>query len=196
MSLLPSTMPETQSIFFMPLLTNAYLIVKGHEITSSVLSQIELIKKLKLLTDVRYTAMLNSVVNYLKSNSSILEQMEKSYNNIDGFGDESSSPPTISSVGHITGQMQEEILKSSVLSDEDYSVHFMDFTSPSGDDTKIVFTIFEAMIICEYSSEMCGFFYNGEYHQKYKKINELTNSRYYLKYLKYKAKYLKLKNKN
>ncbi len=194
MSSLPSTMPETQSVFFMPLLTHAYLIAKGQEVTPVVLTQVDLIKKLKLLTDVRYTAMLNSVVNYLKSNLVIVDQMEKSYNNIDGFGDVSSSPPTITSVGHITGQMQEEILKSSRLLEEDYLMHFNNFTSPSGDDTKIVFTIFEAMITCEYSSEMCEFFYNGEYHQKYKKINQAKKSKYYLKYLKYKAKYLKLKN--
>jgi hypothetical protein len=51
-------------------------------------------------------------VYFLRHNKDYITQMEKSYNNIDGFGDEYSSPPNEISIGHITGKLQEHILST------------------------------------------------------------------------------------
>ena len=134
--------------------------------------------------------MLESVIHCLRHNDDdFLTQMEKSYNNIDGFGDESSSPPSNISIGHIKADIQEKILSSSYLYDGYYDEHFRDFknimyiNNEQEYDKRIVKNIFDSMIQCNYiEADMCEtLFYEKQALDK--------------KYLKYKKKYLRLKNK-
>ncbi len=176
---LPEIIPSTQSIFFMPLLTHAYLIAKKIEISPIVLKNKEFVKKLKLLTNERYESILSGIVWLLTHNEIFLEHMEKSYRNIDGFGDQYSQFPTSDSIGHITGNLQEEILNNSYLSPEDYEKYFLQFKNIREHDPRIILPIFETIINCHYYPDFCNVLYNEDSNLK--------------KYLKYKAKYLKLK---
>lgn len=160
---LPRTLPRTQSFFYMPLLTNAYLKNLNKEIPEGLKKEIESIKQLTLLTSERYERMLEGVTNKLKKYPDIMELMNKSYKNIDNKGDKHSREPTEDS-GHITGRIQEFILENSYVGKdlEDFKDGFP--------KTRKIKELFDHIIIMNY-----------------------LGSKYFLKYLKYKQKYINLK---
>jgi hypothetical protein len=121
---IPSKISETQSFFFMPLLTNAYLNIKKSPLPPELIRQINSIKQIENINKF-YDAMLIGIVYKLHKNRDILEKMEKSYKNLDGFGDKHSKEPTVDS-GHIKGSMQDEILEGSFIA-RDINAEGLDF---------------------------------------------------------------------
>jgi hypothetical protein len=172
---LPKEMPKTQSFYYMPLLTHAYYTVKKLELTSILKKHIRSIKQLPLLTEERYLAMLEGVIWFLtRTDPSYINKMEMLY--------ALDTPHSVHNVGHIHGNIQEEILSKSYLSKEKYNLYFKYFKNDYyGEDKRIIKNVFDTMITCYYNKEMCNLFYNEEIIHK--------------KYLKYKNKYLQLKNK-
>lgn len=121
---IPSKISETQSFFFMPLLTNAYLNIKKSPLPPELIRQINSIKQIENINKF-YDAMLIGIVYKLHKNRDILEKMEKSYKNLDGFGDKYSKEPTVDS-GHIKGTIQDEILEGSYVA-RDINAEGLDF---------------------------------------------------------------------
>jgi len=165
---IPGTLPKTQSFFYMPLLTHAYLNVKKISLPDKVTEKINLIKTLRLFTDERYNSMLDGIIYKLRKHPDLVILMEKSYKNIEGKGDKHSREP-IDDVGHLRGDIQEKILNESYISTEKKVL----FTSDSFPDTRVIKELLDFIIIMQYIP---------------------SDNKYFLKYLKYKNKYLNLKN--
>jgi hypothetical protein len=176
---LPNALPETQSIFFMPILTHAYYIVKGFKLTDIIRKRIKFLKQLNLLTSIRYNSMVGAIINFLKDNRSYIESMSNSYYD---KSDNSSEAPSINSIGHINGDLQEEILGRSLIDDMSRKNLFREFKN----STKEVNSIFETILYCHYyNKSICVFYYEG---------GNAKSLDFKNKYLKYKKKYLELKS--
>ena len=159
---LPKSLPKTQSSFYMPLLSEAYLIVKKKEIPEGLVKQINYIKQLPLLTEERYKKFLEGIIYKLKKYPELIDLMTRSYQNIDNKGDKYSREP-IDNAGHIRGDIQEIILYNSYV-----GKNLEEFSTDGFPETRKIKELFDHIIIMNYISN---------------------------KYLKYKIKYLKLKNK-
>jgi hypothetical protein len=172
---LPLIIPETQSQFYMPLLTHAYYIVKNMEITNILRIEIAMIKKLSFLNHERYNAIIEGIVYLLNNNIDYINLMDKSYNNLENKGDKYSTQPSEKTIGHITGNLQDEILSKSYLSQPKNDLYFTNFSNNS----RIIKNKLDEII----------------YRHYYPSIYNQSLSEYKKKYLKYKNKYLSLKNR-
>ncbi len=190
---IPQHMPSTQSMFFMPILTHAYYVANGLKITDIIKNRIKFIKQLVLLNSYRYNAMVNAIIKLLETSPEYNELMYKSYYNIDNKGDSGSEPPSETSVGHITGILQEQILKNSIV-DDLYLMLFNKVKNPHGETKNSVFVIFESFLICTYARGACPSYYDVPYDDLFDEHDNPKEYEFKQKYLKYKAKYLKLKS--
>jgi hypothetical protein len=176
---IPETIPSTMSLFFMPFLTNAFNVITGNPINEYLTYRINVIKQLKLLSTEKYNAILNAIINFLNNNRKYIDTMHKSYNNLDGKGDENSEPPSDTSTGHITGDLQEEILQKSIIS-EDNEPLFKNLKNPIDETMKSPYSILESIILYNYADA-----------DDFKKLYYSEET--FKKYIKYKNKYLNLK---
>ncbi len=190
---LPQHIPQTQSMFFMPILTHAYYVTNGLKITNIIKNKVKFIKQLVLLNSHRYNAMVNAIIKLFETSPEYNELMYKSYYKIDNKGDSGSKPPSKTSVGHITGVLQEQILKNSLV-DDSYSILFSKVKSPHGEPVNSVFVIFESFLNCTFVRAACSIYYDVSYEELFDEKDNPKDYEFKQKYLKYKEKYLKLKS--
>ncbi len=132
--------PPTQSIFY-AYLTYAYYVANRLKITEIIKNRIKFIKQLVLLNLHRYNTMVKAIIKLFETNPEYNELMHKSYYNIDNKGDSVSNPLSKTSVGHITGVLQNQILKNSLV-DNSYLTLFSIVKSSHEEPVNLVFIIF------------------------------------------------------
>ena len=111
----PKAIPETQSLFYMPLISTAYYVVRGQNIPKGLYESIGNVIKIFQIDDKEisfgiFKILIYSICDYLHVDNN-LQNLEQYYNEKD------ESPPT-NGMGHISAQYQEAILHNSQLSDD------------------------------------------------------------------------------
>ncbi len=111
----PKAIPETQSLFYMPLISTAYYVVRGQNIPKGLYESIGNVIKIFQIDDKEisfgiFKILIYSICDYLHVDNN-LQNLEQYYNEKD------ESPPT-NGMGHISAKYQETILHNSQLSDD------------------------------------------------------------------------------
>ena len=103
----PPTMPDTQSPFYMPLISEAYYLARGLQVPQSILDAgCGVINLNSGISQVIYNRMVTALVDHLRQNDNIgLLTIE--YNR--------DAPPTDHSAGHIDGPAQVELLERPIF---------------------------------------------------------------------------------
>jgi len=139
---LPRSMPSTQSFFFMPLITHAYYLFKTMQPTHVLLRNISSIQQLPLLTKQRYEIMLEKIIDLMISNGQVILDLENGYS-ID-------TRPNETTVGHVSGKLQEKILQACMMDNDSYKNHFRGFPTFGIDPTTLDMRYFFDLIIQHY----------------------------------------------
>ena len=108
-----ATLPETQSEFFMPIISEAYHIAKGNNVPDQIIKETGRIIKLKGMNEPIYIIMRDAVVEYLKIPAN-LANLEKFYNADGGLPASGSS--------HIKAEEQENILQAILDPSSDFGL--------------------------------------------------------------------------
>jgi len=98
---IPQQMPGTQSVFYMPLISEAYYIARGQAVPQFILNQSAMVTGLPGISIARYNNMVQALVNYLQIDGN-LARLQAQY--------EADRSPSDNNVGHITGNNQETLL--------------------------------------------------------------------------------------
>ena len=109
-----SIMPSTQSEFYMPLISHAYLICIGQSNSQIINIHKKRLVEFRLMNFAIYDACVNAIVDYLNQEHN-LEQLISFYNQ----SGESLPIENIYSAGHISGHNQELILRDSYIREGD-----------------------------------------------------------------------------
>jgi hypothetical protein len=165
---LPDTLPDTQSMFYMPIITHAYMLASGRrDIKDGLKQEILKIKQLELLSDEIYDIFVDNIRKYLEQNDSVMSNLEIWYIE-DKQPDEGA--------GHISADHQEEILNAVFIPDNMRHL-FSRFQSLENYSIK---SIFDNIIHYHYYPNGRDLFYKNKY-LKYKN-----------KYVDLRSTYLKL----
>lgn len=100
--MLPNELPGTQSFFYMRLISFCYFEVQDTSIPEYIVRELNVLKELKLMSDVILKCMTDSLTSYLKdkNNMNLLTEYYKR-----------DSSPNETNIGHINGIYQEKILE-------------------------------------------------------------------------------------
>jgi hypothetical protein len=139
---LPRTMPSTQSFFYMPLITHAYYIFKKMEPTHVLLRNIYSIQQLPLLTKQRYEIMLRRIIKLMTDHPQVIIDLENEYSK--------DRRPDETSVGHVSGDLQEIILQSCIIDHDSYMTHFRGFPTFELDPIALNIQYFLDLIVQHY----------------------------------------------
>ncbi len=165
---LPDTLPSTQSMFYMPVITHAYMLARGsRDIKDGLKQEILKIKQLELLSNEIYDIFIDNIRIYLQQNDSVMSNLEIWYIEDTSPGD---------GAGHISADHQEEILNAVFIPD-DMRHLFSRFQSLENYSIK---SIFDNIIHYHYYPNGRDLFYKNKY-LKYKN-----------KYVDLRSTYLKL----
>jgi hypothetical protein len=161
---IPEIIPETQSWFFMPFLTHVYYLTNGIKITDILRKNIKTIMGVKNVNYKLYKIIIEEMLNFLENNDK--------YNRLLNNNFQIDTLPNEETIGHISGDVQEQILQQINISDDNFnSLNF-------NENNKNIYNLLQNILCCHYNDELCVLLLNTNYKQKY---------------LKYKTKYFELK---
>jgi hypothetical protein len=164
---IPEIMPSTQSWFYMPFLTHVYYLINGIKITDILRKNIKTIMRIKNVNYKLYKIIIEEMLNFLENNDGYKRLLNTNF--------ERDTLPNEDTIGHISGDTQEQILQQINIVDDNFnSLHFYE-------DNKNIYNLLQNILLCHYDDDICLLLLNTNYKQKY---------------LKYKQKYLELKNSN
>jgi hypothetical protein len=160
---LPDTLPSTQSMFYMPVITHAYMLARGsRDIKDGLKQEILRIKQLELLSDEIYDIFVDNIRIYLQQNDSVMSNLEIWYI-------EDTSPGE--GAGHISADHQEEILNAVFIPDNMRHL-FSRFQSLENYSIK---SIFDNIIHYHYYPNGRDLFYKNKYLKYKNKYSSLKN---------------------
>jgi hypothetical protein len=142
---LPSTQPSTQSIFFMPIISEAYLIEFMYDafVPQNILDAGGYLINTGLINQELYNTYVVLLSNYLNKNEPLLINLDQQF--------QEDQIPNESNIGHIDGRKQEDLLKKIKILPENVPDFIRDFTSDESMQLNML-DIFSEIINAHYAS--------------------------------------------